>query len=195
MRIGEPSGRLVIGSIRITVPRWPFETHAPSGPTATSTASAPIGIRRPVVPATSGFRRVTVPSPALAVHTVPAPTATRSGAEPVWWRSGWSSGWPASIARMRSSLPLATQTVLPSTATSVGRRATESVSGRSPPPSSRSRSTKSAGPTSTAISRAAAAAGNQRGLGSGAVATGVVAVLIGGRAARCRAAGSRGRGR
>ena len=81
VRIGGPSGRFEIGSIRITVPRWPFETQAPSAPTATSTASAPIAIRRPDEPGTSGLSRVTLSSPALAVQTEPAPTATRSGAD------------------------------------------------------------------------------------------------------------------
>ena len=34
--------------MRVTVPAGPLVTQAPSGLTATSTASAPIGIRRPL---------------------------------------------------------------------------------------------------------------------------------------------------
>ena len=84
--------------MRMTVPRWPLETQAPSGPTATSTASAPIAIRRPTEPGTSGLSRVTLSSPALAVHTEPAPTATRSGAEPVSCRTGGVL-WPGGVDR------------------------------------------------------------------------------------------------
>ena len=134
MRIGGPWGRLLIGSIRITVPRWPFETQAPSAPTATSTASAPIGMRRPTESGTSGLRRVTLPSPAFAVQTEPAPTATRSGAEPVSWRAGSASVRCESTARMRSSRPLTTQTVPSANATSVGSRATRNVSAASSSP-------------------------------------------------------------
>src|SRR3954469_8581100 len=92
--MGAPITVLEIGSIRVTVPARPFVTHTPSGLTATSTASVPIGIRRPL-PGTSGSSRVTVLSPASAVHTEPAPTATRSGAGPGEGATGWVSLAPA----------------------------------------------------------------------------------------------------
>ena len=73
--------------MRVTVPARPLVTQAPSGLTATSTASTPMRIRRPL-PGTSGSKRVTVPSPALAVHTDPSPTASRSGDAPAVRVSG-----------------------------------------------------------------------------------------------------------
>jgi hypothetical protein len=68
--------------MRVTVPCWPLLTQAPSGPTATSTVSAPIEICLAGFPVWPGYSRVTVPLPAFALHTDPAPTATRIGAGP-----------------------------------------------------------------------------------------------------------------
>ena len=134
-----------IGSIRITVPRWPLVTQAPSAPTATSTASAPIAIRRPDEPGTSGFSRVTLSSPALAVQTEPAPTATRSGAEPGLVALGGVLGLRG-VDRHDAVVAAAGDPDRVAVDRHVGRQAGHASASSPSPPEPSSASTTSAGP-------------------------------------------------
>ncbi len=84
----EPDGDVLIGSIRVTVPRIPLETQAPSGLTATSTASAPSAMRRPL-PGRSGSSGI-VPLVASAAEA----KAAMEGSSAFWKQNPYRPGTP-----------------------------------------------------------------------------------------------------